>query len=254
MGLDISLSPAYSSSPLSTRPTLDRGGDIPARRQDTRNNVASAPAGELDSVELSEQAKDALKAIQTLTNGVSGGVGGLLSGGNNELSEEEKKIVEDLKETDQKVRAHEQAHKTVGGQYAGSISYETVTGPDGREYAVGGEVDIDVSPVPNNPEATVRKMDIVIRAALAPAEPSPQDFAVARTAQQIRTQAQKEASDLLQAEQQAENNNKSELLNPDDFDPNAADIRAGNVQKKQSDSRYLQAAINLIVAQNSTIS
>lgn len=95
-----------------------------------------------------------------------------------------------MKARDREVRQHEQAHKTIGGPYAGAISYETETGPDGREYAVAGEVPIDVSPVSNNAEATIRKMDIVERAALAPAEPSPQDRAVAAQARTTKLQAQ----------------------------------------------------------------
>lgn len=51
---------------------------------------------------------------------------------------------------------------------------------------------IDVAPVMGDPEATIRKMDIVIRAALAPAEPSAQDRAVARQAQAQRSEAQTE--------------------------------------------------------------
>jgi hypothetical protein len=108
----------------------------------------------------------------------------------NDLTEAEKKQVEELKQRDREVRQHEQAHKTVGGPYAGAVQYETQTGPDGREYAIGGEVPIDASPVPNNPEATIRKMDVVIRAALAPAEPSPKDRAVAAQAQAQRAEAQ----------------------------------------------------------------
>ena len=118
----------------------------------------------------------------------------------NELTEEEQKQVQELQARDREVRAHDQAHKTVGGPYAGAISYETQTGPDGREYAIGGEVQIDASPIPGNPEATVRKLDVVIRAALAPAEPSSQDFAVARAAQAARIQAQRE----VQAQREAE--------------------------------------------------
>lgn len=112
------------------------------------------------------------------------------SSSSTELTEAEEKQVQELKQRDQEVRAHEQAHKTVGGPYAGAIQFETQTGPDGREYAIGGEVPIDASPVPNNPEATIRKMDVVIRAALAPAEPSPQDRAVASQAQAQRAEAQ----------------------------------------------------------------
>ena len=112
----------------------------------------------------------------------------------NELTPEEEKQVRELKKIDAEVRAHEAAHKTAGGPVAGNVTFETVTGPDGREYAVAGEVQIDASPVPNNPKATVRKMELVIRAALAPAEPSPQDRAVAAQAQQIKLKAQQEAS------------------------------------------------------------
>jgi len=108
------------------------------------------------------------------------------------LTAEEEKTVRALKQRDIEVRAHEQAHKSVGGPYAGTPSFETVTGPDGRDYAVGGEVRIDASPVRGNPAETIRKMDIVIRAALAPAEPSPQDVQVAAQAQQTKLQAQAE--------------------------------------------------------------
>lgn len=117
------------------------------------------------------------------------------------LTPEEQEVVDDLKQTDQEVRAHEQSHKSAAGPYAGPISYETVTGPDGREYAVGGSVQIDVSPIPGNPEATIQKAEIVERAALAPAQPSSEDFAVARAAQQLRQQAQAELAEQKQEEQ-----------------------------------------------------
>lgn len=151
-----------------------------------------------ESLEQDSDAQSALQALQETDTDNRAGGNPLLS---TELTEEEEKIVRELQQTDQEVRAHEQAHKTVGGPYAGAIQYQTTTGPDGREYAIGGSVQIDVSPVPNNPEATVRKMDVVIRAALAPAEPSSEDFAVARAAQQARIVAQREAELQRQAEQ-----------------------------------------------------
>lgn len=117
-----------------------------------------------------------------------------------ELTPEEEKQVQELKQRDQEVRAHESAHKTAGGGYVGNISYTTQTGPDGRQYAIGGEAQIDASPISGKPEQTIRKMDIVIRAALAPAEPSSQDYAVARAAQATRLEAQKEL---------AQNNNET---------------------------------------------
>lgn len=127
-----------------------------------------------------------------------------------ELTEEEEKVVRELKKTDREVRAHEAAHKSAGGPVAGNVSFQTVTGPDGREYAVSGEVKIDASPVPNNPEATIRKMELVIRAALAPAEPSPQDRAVAAQAQQTKAQARVE-SQKQRKEQQEETNENNGL-------------------------------------------
>lgn len=90
--------------------------------------------------------------------------------------------VTELKNRDAEVRTHEQAHAAVGGQYAGSPSYEYQRGPNGKSYAVGGEVRIDVSVVPGDPQATIQKMQVVRRAALAPAEPSSADRAIAAEA------------------------------------------------------------------------
>lgn len=46
------------------------------------------------------------------------------------------------------MRAHEQAHKTAAGGLAqGGATFEYQTGPDGKQYAVSGEVKIDTSPV-----------------------------------------------------------------------------------------------------------
>ncbi len=89
--------------------------------------------------------------------------------------------VERLKRIEQKVVAHEMAHKVVGGRYTGAPSYHYTRGPDGKLYITGGEVPIDVSEE-DTPEETIQKMEVVRRAALAPADPSPQDLAVAQTA------------------------------------------------------------------------
>ncbi len=99
-----------------------------------------------------------------------------------QLSEEEQEQVQELKERDREVRAHEQAHAAVGGPYASAPSYEFVRGPDGVQYAVAGQVQIDSAPIPGDPEATISKLETVQRAALAPAEPSGQDRAVAAEA------------------------------------------------------------------------
>ena len=108
-----------------------------------------------------------------------------------------------LSQRDQEVRAHEQAHAAVGGRYTGAPSYTYTRGPDGKRYAVGGEVSIDSGPIPNDPQATLRKMEIVLRAALAPAEPSAQDLRVAAQAQVQMAQARAELSQLRREETQA---------------------------------------------------
>jgi len=117
------------------------------------------------------------------------------------------RIIAELQTIDMKVKAHEMAHASVGGQYAGAPSYTYVRGPDGRLYAVAGEVPIDVSPK-DTPEKTIRKMEQVIAAALAPADPSPQDMAVAAKAAQILQRALMEY-----AKQKAENSNPYNLDN-----------------------------------------
>ncbi len=99
------------------------------------------------------------------------------------LSEEERAQVRKLAARDREVRAHEAAHKAVGGPYTGAASFTFQNGPDGRRYAVGGEVPIDISSVPGDPDATIRKLRTVRRAALAPAEPSAQDRSIASTAE-----------------------------------------------------------------------
>jgi len=118
-----------------------------------------------------------------------------------ELSEEDQAIVDQLAARDREVRNHEEAHARVGGQYAGEPSYTYQQGPDGNQYAVGGEVPIDIAPIDGDPEATITKMEIVKAAALAPAEPSGQDRRVAAVADAQRQQA---IADLAELRRQTE--------------------------------------------------
>ncbi|MFW2588670.1 putative metalloprotease CJM1_0395 family protein [Sagittula sp. SSi028] len=114
----------------------------------------------------------------------------------------EQQMIKDLAARDREVRAHEQAHMAVGGAYAGSASYTYQIGPDGKRYAIGGEVPIDVSPVAGDPEATIDKMQQVKAAALAPAEPSSADRKVAALADATRAQAQADLA-ALRAEERS---------------------------------------------------
>jgi SprA-related family len=121
-----------------------------------------------------------------------GGAGKAKARANAELSEGDRKQVDALKARDREVRAHERAHQAAGGSHAGAASYTFQKGPDGRAYAVGGEVPIDASEVKGDPQATIEKMQQVKAAALAPAEPSGQDRKVAALADAKIAQARAE--------------------------------------------------------------
>ena len=122
---------------------------------------------------------------------------------------QEQEVISQLAARDREVRAHEQAHAAVGGQYAGSPTYSFQRGPDGVRYAVGGEVSIDTGKAAT-PEETIRKAQVVRQAALAPAEPSPQDRRVAAEASQIQAEAVQELRTQQAEEQKQETEIKAE--------------------------------------------
>lgn len=127
-----------------------------------------------------------------------------------QVLEQEQQQIKELKARDTEVRIHEQAHASVGGKYAGSPSYEYQRGPDGTNYAVGGEVQIDVAEIPGDPQATIEKMQTVRAAALAPAEPSGADRSIAADATQKLVAAQAElAAPQNDEDDSAENNSKA---------------------------------------------
>lgn len=109
-----------------------------------------------------------------------------------ELTEDEQRTVDKLQQRDREVRAHEAAHQAAAGRHArGSAQFSFEVGPDGRRYAVGGEVEIDTSEVPDDPQATLDKARVIQRAANAPAEPSAQDRQVALQAAAMEAEAQR---------------------------------------------------------------
>lgn len=116
------------------------------------------------------------------------------------LTPQQQALAAQLRRTDQHVRAHEEAHLAASGGYArGGASFTFTTGPDGKLYATGGEVSIDVSPVAGDPRATIQKAETVRAAADAPADPSAQDRTVAAEAGQMEIAAQQELSLQQQA-------------------------------------------------------
>lgn len=118
----------------------------------------------------------------------------------NPLSEEDAAQVQKLKQTDRKVRTHEQAHMAAGaGLVRGGARFTYENGPDGVRYAVGGEVSIDTS-TGKTPQETIARMQRVRAAALAPADPSPQDRSVAAAASAKAAAAAAELANESRAE------------------------------------------------------
>lgn len=87
-----------------------------------------------------------------------------------------------------KIYAHEAAHKRAGGMLAGAIVIEK----NAQGIPVGGHVSIKMPTLnPRNPQRTINNANTVIDAALAPSDPSPQDYRVAAQAKTIKAQAQR---------------------------------------------------------------
>ena len=96
-------------------------------------------------------------------------------------------------------------------------------------------VPIDLSRVPDNPEATLQKANTVKRAALAPAEPSPQDRQVAAQAVQLALEARSEIQQITQEENRA---NEAESANSaaDDEAREADSERTSQTENDRSDN------------------
>ncbi len=98
-----------------------------------------------------------------------------------------------LASADVRVKAHEATHIAIAGPYAeGAPQYIYAMGPDGTLYAVGGSVKVDVTPVPGDPQATLRKAEALMQAALGPGEPSAADMRIAAEAYRMAMEARRE--------------------------------------------------------------
>lgn len=130
-----------------------------------------------------------------------------------ELDDADIKQLKELQKRDTEVRAHEAAHLAAAGQHAaGGASFTFQTGPDGRRYAVGGEVPIDMSKE-STPEATIQKMQTVKRAALAPANPSSADRQIAARATMKISEA---SSEILAAQYQQDESSSTPAISSEE--------------------------------------
>jgi len=174
------------SQPLGTSVVAQRVVDEP------RGNTSSP-----DKVDISAQARSISGSLGVSETGAAEKTG---NGREGRMSEQELRELQTLKRRDAEVRAHEQAHLAAAGLYArGGASFSFARGPDGASYAVGGQVGIDLSKE-RTPEDTVRKMQIVRRAALAPLSPSSADRSIAARAAAMESQARQEL--LLQNQEE----------------------------------------------------
>ena len=197
------------------------------QQSDTGNTPFSKPVG--DTAVISPQARALFSAIEQgeeneknrhgtddggysdnssndpeITSGVETGDQQEKSINGEPLSESEERKVTELQGRDREVRSHEQAHKAAAGSLPTSgPNYSYQTGPDGRQYAVGGEVNISM-PDSDDPETDLSNAKQLERAALAPAEPSAQDQNVAANASRKQSKAMQEISEE-QAEEMQDN-------------------------------------------------
>lgn len=116
-----------------------------------------------------------------------------------ELSPADRAVVQAMQVRDAEVRSHENAHAAAGGGLAGAPTFTMEKGPDGRMYAVGGEVPIRVSSG-STPEEALRNAQQVRAAALAPAEPSSADRSVAASAAALERSARQELAEAQREE------------------------------------------------------
>jgi hypothetical protein len=187
----------------------DKGVGAEADRNNQSNNLANLlqnPTYDKPTINQALNNPNGGDANKDNASDQSAGREGAESEQEKRQQQSEDKKIEELKDRDTEVRLHEQAHAATGGQYAGAPTYEYETGPDGKRYAVGGEVSIDIAEA-KTPEETVRKMQQVKAAALAPAEPSPQDYKVAAEASQKEQAARADiAKENVEALNGAESN------------------------------------------------
>jgi hypothetical protein len=110
-----------------------------------------------------------------------------------EANPAERALSDELMQADGGVRAHEAAHlAAAGGAAVEGATFDYMVGPDGRRYAVGGSVRVNIAPVPGDPEATIRRAKALINSAYAVGQPSSADLRVAAEAYEMEMTAQRE--------------------------------------------------------------
>lgn len=163
-----------------------------------------------------------------------------------ELTMQQVQQVRKLQSIDRNVKAHEAAHQAAGGGLAGAASFSYTRGPDNQMYATAGEVPIRMQKG-RTPEETIANARQVVAAAMAPADPSPQDYRVAANALKMEFEARAEATKLKAQEAQEKKEENEE--NEENLDTNNQDSKDSS--EKAKTNKDFRNFIGTIYQQNS---
>ncbi|TKX32665.1 putative metalloprotease CJM1_0395 family protein [Campylobacter aviculae] len=161
-----------------------------------------------------------------------------------ELDAKQVQQVRELQNTDRNVKAHEAAHQAAGGGLAGAASFTYTRGPDNKMYATAGEVPIKMQKG-KTPEETIANARQIVAAAMAPADPSPQDYKVAANATKMEFEARAEAMKIKaeeSKEKEEENKEKTEEANSD----KNSDSKSKNSKQNFSNANFDQEFKNFV--------
>lgn len=185
----------------------------------------------LAEAEGDEQTEEGESTEKSSKTGMQKGING------KELTQEERDVIQKLRSRDAEVRAHENAHISAAGGLASGPSFSYQSGPDGKRYAIGGHVNIDTSPG-KDPQETLMKAERIRSAALSPADPSPQDRAVASQASQMAASARAQiaAEKTEEAQKAQEERAKKEQEKNTEDAPTAAQKAYGEFQNPKDES------------------
>jgi len=102
--------------------------------------------------------------------------------GSARMSDEELRVLEELKLRDSAVREEEEKHARMLGRHAGAIRYEYQIGPDGRPYVINGSVEVDPKFNSSDSEDIRKILQQIRRAAVSVSNPSQADLNIAASA------------------------------------------------------------------------
>jgi hypothetical protein len=94
------------------------------------------------------------------------------------LTPREAALVRDLARQDEEVQRRAKRQYLIGQPYAAHPEFWYVIGPRSRQYAVTGLTRFDAAMIEGDPAATLKKLQTLRRAALAPLAPTDEDYVI----------------------------------------------------------------------------